>query len=79
MELHNFTLTYKLPDAADIDDVVERLAENCTDALVGTGVRGVIALEFDRESETRESAVESAMEHVLKAVPDAVLMGRPLA
>ncbi len=77
MELHNFTLKYRLTDAAAIDDVVERLAENCTDAIVGTGVSGVIALAFDRESETRELAVESAMEHILKAVPGAVLIERP--
>lgn len=79
MELHNFTLNYRLPDTADIDNVLERLSENCTDALVGAGVRGVVALEFDRECETKDMAVATAIEDVLKAIPGAVLIESRLA
>jgi hypothetical protein len=76
MELHSFTLTFKLPDAADVDDVVERLAENCTDASVGIGIQGVVALAFDREDDSRELAVATATEDILKAVPGAVFLER---
>lgn len=73
MQNHSFTLTFELPGSADIDDVIERLAENCSDSLVGTGVVGIVALAFDREAEDLQSAVTTAIEDVRKAVPGATL------
>lgn len=45
----------------------------------GMPIRGVVAVAFDREAETRELAVASAIEDVLKAIPGAVLSESQLA
>lgn len=67
-----FQLTYKLPSGSDIDQVTTRLAEEgCTDALVGLGVDGQIALQFVREAATAEEALQSALRDVGRALPDA--------
>jgi predicted DNA-binding transcriptional regulator AlpA len=70
---YTFTLRYQLNGvAADSADMVERLgAEECTDALVGVGLAGQIALAFVRVAESAEAAVLSAMESVQRAVPGA--------
>ncbi|MCV9964317.1 hypothetical protein OIU34_20735 [Pararhizobium sp. BT-229] len=73
MKNHNFTLTFALPETTDIDDAIERLAENCSDSIVGIGVPGIVVLSFDREAENMEKAVTSAIEDVQKAVPGATL------
>lgn len=69
---YEFKLTYKLPSEPDVDQVVNKLGEaGCTDALVGLGVDGQIALEFVREASTAEEALQSALEDVKRALPDA--------
>lgn len=73
MQNHSFELTFELPGSADIDDVIERLAENCSDSIVGTGVPGIVALAFDREAEDLQRAVTTAIEDVRNAVPGATL------
>ncbi len=75
MEYH-FTLTYQLtPADSNSQELVERLGEaGCTDALVGIGLAGRLALEFDREAERAETAVLSAMADVQRAVPTARLI-----
>lgn len=70
MAVHTFELFFSY--VGDLDTAIEALAENCTDALVGCGVEGKLALLFDREGASRETAVESAVADVLKAVPSAV-------
>jgi hypothetical protein len=49
---YTLTLKYALtPAAADIDAVMERLgAPGCTDAIVGVGQPGCLALEFTRSA-----------------------------
>ena len=71
-----FTLRYKLSDQdCDHDAIVERLgAAGCTDALVGIGQPGRLALEFTRESDSAEAALASALADVKKAVPTAHLI-----
>lgn len=67
-----FKLTYKLPVESDLDQVVNKLGEaGCTDAVVGLGVEGQIALEFVREAASAEEAVRSAVADVKRALPDA--------
>ncbi|SHM57812.1 hypothetical protein SAMN05216593_101613 [Pseudomonas asturiensis] len=69
-----FTLKYEL-QASDTDALVERLAEEgCNDALVGVGQSGRLSLEFAREAGSVKEAVESALEDVRRAVPDAKLI-----
>lgn len=71
-----FTLKYDLGDQhCDPDALVERLgAAGCTDALVGTGQPGYLALEFTREEKSVESAVRAALADVEVAIPSATLV-----
>lgn len=67
-----FKLTYRLQRGSDIDQVITRLAEaGCTDAVVGLGVDGQVALEFVREASSAEEALQSALRDVKRALPDA--------
>jgi predicted DNA-binding transcriptional regulator AlpA len=63
---YEFNLKFKLaPEDTDHDQVMQRLAEaDCTDALVGLGVAGHLALEFIREAESAVAAVLSAIDDV---------------
>ena len=76
MAEYTFTLKYRLPESdRDADSVVERLGEaGCTDALVGTGIAGRLALEFSREAESAPVALRSALADVKAAVPSATLV-----
>lgn len=71
-----FTLKYDLGDQhCDPDALVERLgAAGCTDALVGMGQPGYLALEFTREANSVESAVRAALADVEAAIPSATLV-----
>ena len=76
-----FTLNYELTsDESDMDALVERSAEEgCDDALLGVGQPGRMALEFVREATSAYDAIESAMEDVRRAVPNARLIEAALA
>lgn len=65
-----FTLTLTLPaEDSDVDALVERLgAAGCTDALVGTGQDGRIALNFTREAGSARQAIRSALQDVARAI-----------
>lgn len=54
--------------------VGELYAKGCDDALIGTGMPGQIALEFVREAETAGAAITSALQDVLKLMPQAQLI-----
>ena len=73
---HTSLLKYALtPADADIDAVMERLcAQGCTDAIVGVGQPGRIALEFTRSASSAQAALQSAMTDVAQAIPLAVLV-----
>ena len=60
---YTFTLKYALkPADADIDAVMERLgAQGCTDAIVGVGQPGRIALQFTRSASSAQAALQSAI------------------
>lgn len=63
-----------------MDELVERLAkEGCDDALVGVGQPGQLALAFIREASSSHAAIESALEDVRRAVPNARLIETTLA
>jgi hypothetical protein len=76
-----FTLNYQLQsDNNDMDVIMDRLAEEgCDDALVGVGKPGRMALEFVREAPSKNDAIESAIEDVRRAVPNARLIEAALA
>jgi hypothetical protein len=73
---YEFTLNFKLaPEDANLDEIVERLgAAGCTDALVGVGHAGQLALDFVRESQSAEQAIVSALVDVKKVIPTAKLV-----
>ncbi len=70
---YTFLLRYRLPEGpGDVDEIVERLGESgCTDALVGIGVPGRVALEFTREGDSAGDALLSAIRDVRPALPGA--------
>ncbi|MFM2045408.1 MAG: hypothetical protein RLY86_3984 [Pseudomonadota bacterium] len=74
--IFTFTLRVALPpDSPDPMDHVDALAgAGCTDALVGTGHRGIVALTFDREAGEAEAALCSAWADVQRAIPRARLI-----
>ena len=75
MEYH-FTLKYQLKNAsADASELIERLGEaGCTDAALGIGLSGRLALEFDRKAKSADAALLSAIADVRRAVPSAKLI-----
>lgn len=76
MTEYSFILKYRLSDQdCDADALVERLGEaGCTDALVGVGVAGRLALDFTREADSALDAIRSALHDVKTALPTATLV-----
>ncbi len=71
---YEFTLKFAVP-GTNADELVDRLgAAGCTDALVGTGQPGRIALNFTREANSAMTAIVSAVEDSRKAIPEARLL-----
>lgn len=72
-----FEFRYQLSSDDDHQrDIVERLGEEgCTDALIGTGRPGRIAMEFSREATSAFAAMTSALADVKRAIPTARLIG----
>ncbi|MDQ1834375.1 helix-turn-helix transcriptional regulator [Massilia scottii] len=71
-----FEFRYRLSsDDDNQDEIVGRLEkEDCTDALIGIGRPGRIALDFCREAENALAAITSALADVRRAIPTAVLI-----
>ena len=76
MKTYEFSLKFSLPESHDsIDEVVERLGKHgCTDALVGIGKTGRLALQFSRRAPSAIDAIVSAIKDVKNAVPEAQLI-----
>jgi hypothetical protein len=74
MTEYEFTLKFALPDSAS-DALTDRLfAAGCDDALVGTGLPGRLALQFNRNARSAAEAVFGALGAVRKALPEARLI-----
>lgn len=73
---YEFTLKFAVPvRAAEPDDWIDSLAEaGCDDALIGTGISGRLALEFDRVAPDADSALRTAVADVQRAIPEARLI-----
>lgn len=71
MRLYTFTLRCRLPtDDADPGTFVDALATaGCTDATIGIGQKGRIAVAFARASSSYSDAVSSAIGEVTAAIP----------
>lgn len=73
---YEFTLKFSLGNKnINPEDYIEKLEnQGCTDALIGVGKNGRIALNFIREAESAYDALFSAISDVKKAIPDAKLI-----
>lgn len=73
---YEFTLKISLPNANDDPEkYVEGLLQaGCSDALIGVGKRGRMALDFTRSAESAAHAIISALEDVFRAIPHARLI-----
>lgn len=72
MTEYEFILKFRIPHECRMNDLIEKLgAEGCTDAVIGTGIAGRLAADFCREAEDAETAVETAIGDIKRAVPDA--------
>ncbi|MEM6597814.1 MAG: DNA-binding protein [Cyanobacteria bacterium P01_C01_bin.69] len=75
MKEYEFTLIFSLQDPAeDPSDYEQALEKNdCTDALIGLGSKGSIALMFDRAADSAFEAISSAIAAVSKSIPHSTL------
>jgi len=75
MKTFDFKLVFALPKGqVNLEECLDALYEaGCDDALVGTGKKGLIGLDFARSANNVHDAIKSAKEDVLKAIPDARL------
>ena len=73
---YDFTLTFALSeDSSNPENYLDALFEaGCNDALVGTGIPGLIALNFSRTAKSAENAIRQAIRDVQKAIPDSELI-----
>lgn len=71
----DFVLRFRVPLSDwDPSQLVERLGDaGCTDANIGVGVPGRLALDFSREADTASDAIESAIAAVESAISSAEL------
>jgi len=76
MNEYEFTLTFSLPDTQDDPErYIDALFESgCDDAIAGTGTPGTITLDFTREADSATHAIESAIQNVREAIPEATLI-----
>jgi len=75
MKDYEFTLIFSLPDQNDEpSNYLEALgAAGCTDATIGVGMAGRIAMHFCRTAEDANEAISTAIQDVLSVLPHAVL------
>jgi predicted DNA-binding transcriptional regulator AlpA len=76
MNTYEFELRFSLPATSqNPEDFISRLAEaGCTDALVGIGQAGRLALQFTRDANSAFEAIMSAINNIKSAIPEASLI-----
>jgi len=76
MKEYEFTLKLKLAEPeSQPEKHLNALAEaGCTDALIGIGQAGKIALNFIREAPSAYEAISSALAEIRTAIPDSELV-----
>lgn len=72
----SFTLMYRVPDTGEDLSAFERcLTESgCDDALLGSGLPGILALRFWREGTAANDVARDTCAQVQKALPEAELI-----
>jgi predicted DNA-binding transcriptional regulator AlpA len=76
MKSYDFELIFNVPNSEEnLKMYSDQLFEaGCDDAIISTGQLGMIALSFTREAENAQMAIESALQNVKEAIPDAKLI-----
>lgn len=76
MDSYEFVLNFNLPHREDDPErYLDALYEaGCDDATVGTGLNGMIGLDFKRSATDAEEALRSAIQDVQTAIPGADLV-----
>ena len=76
MPEYDFTLKFNLQDSNINPEIyIDKLYESgCDDAIIGTGKKGYISLNFIRESSSAYEAISSAIENIKKVIPQAVMI-----
>jgi len=71
MKEYNFIFKFKLNPTKDLETHLDELREaGCDDALVGCGQAGWLAMDFIRSANSKNTAIESAMEDVRIVIGD---------
>ena len=73
---YDFTLKFNLHDSNINPEIyIDKLYESgCDDAIIGTGKKGYISLNFIRESSSAYEAISSAIKHIKKVILQAVMI-----
>ncbi|HEX4921941.1 MAG TPA: hypothetical protein VFV92_14530 [Candidatus Bathyarchaeia archaeon] len=59
---YDFVLRYKIDPTHDVDAVIEVLGSvGCTDAIIGSGIPGILSFDFSREADSAAHAIVSAI------------------
>ena len=76
MNEYDFVLRFSLPEPSqDPQQFLSSLEQQgCSDATVGLGKLGFIALDFTRSAPSFEKATSKATSDVLRAIPSATLV-----
>ena len=76
MANYKFILRFNIENCQrSTDDFLEELAEaGCTDAFIGIGQTGRLAMAFSRESKSEVHAMCSTMADVKSVIPEAILI-----
>lgn len=70
----SFTLTFDIKKVDSTIDMIVESLDHCNDATIGIGNPNVIAFDFSREGDNAEEAINSAINDILKVLPQAQLL-----
>lgn len=73
MNEYNFILYFQLETGSPEDHLDALFEAGCSDATIGTGLPGSIALDFSREAQSAKIAITLAIQNVQQAIPTAIL------
>ncbi|MBF0137976.1 MAG: hypothetical protein H7833_17615 [Magnetococcus sp. DMHC-1] len=73
---YQFSLTFPVArEKWDINEIANKLYDaGCVDSTVFTGVRGIVCVEFHRESESAKDAINTAARDIQSAFPAAEIL-----
>lgn len=67
--MENFDFTLRFQHTLPLDEVLEALSEIHSECIIGVGRPGIFLLDFSKEAESLEEAVETAIADIKKTLP----------